>query len=328
MNNWKVNRPLRIFSTPWHIGAQRELIESLPDVEWSYIINHTRKWSLDIRPQPNNLRWVTHFDPDYYDLVILHTDQQMAIEELGKTKLFFELEKVTRNKGVPRIVQNHGTPIYPEKFAPSYLKRYFKRIYKRFDAIVVNSHQARKEWDFGETIIHGLKADEWFDLAKEPRIATFISPAGIGDKYYNRKLLIATRDILKEDYGIQHIWMCQDTPNFRSWEEYKTFLGQSLIYFNPTYGSPMPRTRTEAMLSGCCVVTTKYHDADTFIEDGKNGFIVKNNPETCAKLLSDLLLNRYEECIKIGQEGKKTAKKVFSRERFRKNWVELINKVL
>lgn len=320
---------LKIFSTPWHIGAQRELIKAI-DADWYYIINHTRKWADSIRPQPDNLHWVTEFDPKLYDLVILHQDQQMAVGDLGKSKLFFQLEKVTRGKGVPRIVQNHGTPTYPEKFTPEQLKKFFTKIAKRFDRVVVNSHQAFKEWELpnSRTIIHGMRQDEWFDLPKEPRIVTFISPAGIGDKYYNRKLLNATRDILKEDYGIQHIWMCQDTPSFDNWEHYKTFLGESLIYFNPTYGSPMPRTRGEAMHSGCCIVTTKYHDADTFIRHNENGFIVPNNPESCARLLSDLLLNRYKDCVEIGQEGKRTAKKLFNRERLKKDWMTMINEIL
>lgn len=331
-NYWKakIGHPLRIFSTPWHVGAQRELIMSLPNTEWYYIINHTRKWSQEVRDLPTNVHWVTGFNPKDYDLVLLHQDQQMAIKELGKSKLFFQLEKVTRDSGLPRIIQNHGTPTYPEKFTPEYLKTYFKKIVKRFDRVVVNSHQALKEWELpnSRAIIHGMDYREWFDLKKEPRIVTFISPAGIGEKYYNRRLLDATRDILKEDYGIQHIWMCQDTPSFKNWEHYKTFLGESLIYFNPTFGSPMPRTRGEAMHSGCCIVTTKYHDADTFIEHGENGFIVPNNPESCARLLSNLLLNKYQECVEIGQAGKETAKKIFSRKRLREDWLKLIKEII
>jgi hypothetical protein len=46
--------------------------------------------------------------------------------------------------------------------------------------MVVNSHTAAsdKEWGFGHPIVHGMDPGEWFDLPKEPRIFTALSPAG------------------------------------------------------------------------------------------------------------------------------------------------------
>ena len=109
--------------------------------------------------------------------------------------------------------------------------------------------------------------------------------------------------------------------------EYKEFLGRSLIYFNPTLESPMPRARTEAMLSGCCVLTTPHQDADMFIEDGKNGFIVSRNPKAVVDKIKYLIKN-YDEAIKIGQAGKKTAQELFNHKRFEQDWKNFVEKNL
>jgi len=86
----------------------------------------------------------------------------------------------------------------------------------------------------------------------------------------------------------------------------------------------MPRARTEAMLSGCCVVTTPHQDADTFIEHGKNGFLIPREPQKVADLIEGLIMD-YKTAIKVGQAGKETAKKLFTYDRYRKQWLEVFN---
>jgi hypothetical protein len=333
-------KKLKVFSLPWHVANQFEMLK-LP-FEWHYLIQHTRKWSNEARPLPEHVKWVTHFDEDeHYDLAILHIDQQCLLDDLGKSKLFKDVYSVVKGK-VPVIVVNHGTPVYPERFMQMAEEEYkrpvtekegeewcVKKINELLDGVsevVVNSHQAQKMWGRGVAIIHGMDANEWFDLPKEPRVATFISPSGIGNKYYGRTLFEETRDVLKTKYGIELVWIGQEA-SFKSWTEYRNFIGKTLVYFNPTLESPMPRSRTEAMLSGCCVVTTKYHDADSFIKHGVNGFICKENPEDAAKIIADLIFN-YKKAVAIGQEGKKTAQELFNGERFRADWINVIEKVL
>jgi len=201
-----------------------------------------------------------------------------------------------------------------------------KELLKGVNAVVVNSHQAQEMWELGQAITHGLDPDDWWDLPKEPRVVTFISPAGMGDKYYGRELFISTLNVLQEKYGIQLVWIGKDKV-CKNWDDYRDFIGRSLVYFNPTFGSPMPRSRTEAMMSGSCIVTTRHHDADKFIENGVNGWIVKDNPNDCAEKIANMIFN-YKDAIRIGQNGRNTAIEIFNGKRFRQEWTELINKVL
>lgn len=327
---------VRIFGLPWHVAHQYELLK-LP-FDFTYLIQHTRAWANQARPMPEKLMWKPYYEKGKYDLAILHVDQQCLIPKLGKTQVFKEMK--AQIDDIPIIVINHGTPMYPEKFieyaendgydaskegSEQWAKDKMQELLKGC-TVIVNSKTAAKQWGFGKTIIHGLDENEWWDLPKEPRVVTFISPSGIGNQYYGRNLFQETRELLTNKYGIEMVWIGTD-KQCTSWDDYRDFLGRSLIYFNPTLGSPMPRSRTEAMFSGCCVVTTKHHDAETFIKNGVNGFLVNENPEEAASTIAKIY-HDYKLAIKVGQAGKQTAKELFSGDRFRNDWINLIDKVL
>lgn len=390
-----MSNPIKVFGVGWHIAHQHSLLQ-IPNTEWTYLINNIRpSWNTDVRPMPDNLDFATYYEPDKYDLAVLHIDQQCIDPKIGKGQLFRDLNKIITD--IPKIIINHGTPYWEErweaqgrgcwslpvsfanakidevhKFQKNFLIEGGKTIeagemveiegMKRLigDSImVVNSHQAVKDWGWGIPIIHGLNPNDWWDLPKEPRAVVSLSPGGL-DSYYGRSLLISTREIISEKYGLKitHIgssqdWTIERHPRFRElggWGAYRDFLGRSLVYLNPTQESPMPRSRTEGMLSGCCVVTTPFQDADTFINfdtrkiweksqgvkdyinivdslldtPGINGIIIPNNPEPIAALINHLIYKRYKTAIKIGKYGKKMAIKRFAKEKYEQQWVKLI----
>lgn len=316
-----------------------DLIEALKGIaDFSLLINYTRRWDDKNRPLPENTEWVTHYENGKYDLVILNIDQQCSLPGLNKGVLTKHMKEAVRSVDpeVPIIFINHATPVYPESFpdasrATNYVSEELKRQILEIvggEYMVVNSHQAKEEWGYEKSraIIHGMNPDEWLcsDI-REPRSCTYVSPAGIGDKYYNRSYLIQVMENLKENYGIQHQWIgTAGCFQNKSIKEYKEFLSKSLIYFNPTFASPMPRSRTEAMLSGCCIVTTPEHDAASFIKDGFNGFIVPSNDPFYASELIARLMDNYQLAIKVGMNGRNTALELFSRERYRNDWVQLL----
>lgn len=330
----------QIFCTPWHIGHQWDLFNALADhADFHLLVNNNRKWNKWVRPLPKNASHVTEYRPELYDLAILHTDQQSADPEIGKSRHFRDLMAVT--EGHPRIVINHGSPMWPEnKYGWSE-----EEIIERLKLVigdtpmVVNSRTAVERWgNWGRPIIHGMATDEWWELPKEPRVVTVLSEAGFA-QYYNRRLLQKIKETLHVEHSINlvHInvdWTAQSaftgpkTNDYDNmWDTYRDFLGRSLLYINQTFDSPMPRSRTEAMLSGCCVLTSPYHDADSFIENGKNGFLMPDNPHAYVELIVELL-KHPEIARNVGQEGKKTAQELFSRDRYRDDWLALIKEVV
>lgn len=315
---------------------------SLTDIpaEWSWLVTHRRQYSAFARgdfAKTRGIRWVPDFQPGYYDLAILHLDQQCfetGLWERGKGSLFRQLAP---QMDCPTVVICHGTPYYPEQFnedctpdgCSNVLREKMKEalgLLKVPYRLVVNSKKAAEQWGMGTCIYHGLDPAEWYDLPKEPRAVTMISPAGL-PMYYDREFLRGVKDCL-EERGISHCHITEVggyTP--KDWEDYRQFLGRSLVYFNPTRESPMPRARTEAMLSGCCVVTTPHQDASDFIQDGVNGYLCERDPEATADLIKGLIED-YPRAIAIGQAGKETARELFTKERFLADWDRLIHELL
>jgi len=281
--------------------------------------------------------WVSHYEKGKYDVALLHLDQQMLDEGIwqeGKASLFRELNEVITD--IPKIVIMHGTP-YEVEMTPNsddFITKFKEIIGDCW--VIFNSHKAKQQWCHGMdgktdgfdenkafVIWHGLDPDEWWDLPKEPRVVTMIGPAGL-PTYYDRPFLSAIR----EELSYKNIRHCHITVDWsaRDWDGYREFLGRSLLYLNPTKESPMPRARTEAMLSGCCVLTTPHQDADQFIEDGKNGFLIPRKPDKVVELIEDLIYD-YKKALKIGQEGKKTALRTFHVDRYQSQWASVLYEV-
>lgn len=328
-------KKLKAFGHPWHLAHQYELLK-FPEIEWEWLIQYKRQYGVKARGdmvEKYNVKWVDHYEPGKYDFALLHFDQQCFAPKLwdkGKGSVYRELNEVI--KDIPKIVICHGTPYYPEMFPAKNefgedcdgLSQELIDMAKketRNNYVIMNSRRAAEEWGFGTPIWHGMDPNEWFDRPKEPRVITMISPGGL-DKYYDRTFLRGIKEALLEE-GINH---CHITVDWQAkdWDDYRDFVSRSLIYINPTLESPMPRARTEAMWGGCCVLTTPHHDASEFIKHGENGFIIPRNPQEVVELVKNLLKN-YDKTIEIGKNGKETAKKLFTWDRFHDEWMRFLN---
>lgn len=323
-------RKLRVFGHPWHLAHQYEL-SKIPFLDWSWLIQYKRPYSTSARGDFMGGRWVLEYKPGHYDFALLHLDQQCVEPELwerGKGSLYRILNEVIQD--VPKVVIMHGTTFYPEKFSKQQIVDRVREIVGD-NPMVTNSRQCAKDFGFGTPIIHGMDPKEWLDLPKEPRVVTMVSPAGL-DMYYDRAFL----DAIREELAERDIYHCHITVDWqaKSWDDYRNFLGRSLIFIAPFKDSPMPRARTEAMLSGCCVLTTPWQDAGDFIKHGENGYIIGDentgiprNPKAVADLV-ERLLNNYEVAVAVGQKGKQTALEIFSVANYHRQWRELLEKVL
>lgn len=333
----------KIIDTVWHVMHFTRLAHALKDdVEFHLLYNSWRQWQtprfLKARPIPENVKFVPYYDPaEKYDLAILHIDQQICNPSIGKVRIYDELNATIQ--GVPKVVINHGTPVYPEHLKVDDMtdadaEAEARRIVKEKmgdNLMVVNSHDAVKEWGFGHAITHGYNPSDWLDLLKEPRVFTALSPGGL-EIYYNRECANEVGKILEHQYGYPLWWAkinClqnTDEINGGDFNAYRNFLGRSLIYLDTSTRTPLNGARTEAMLSGACVVQVEgAHDLDRFAKPGENMILVPNHPETIAKTIWDLMENRFEEAIRIGQNGKKTAMEYFSVESYRKQWLDFIH---
>lgn len=347
----KSNR-INIFTALNHLGNEYELLKITKKypVKFWYLENNVRRWSeFASRPEPttwltkDEFEWVQYYEPSKYDLAILRNDQQHTDPMIGKGQLFRALDGVIQD--IPKIVVCHGTPMWDEQFTEDYVKfggdlytnrgvkhmEGMKDLVKNAVVMLVNSYEAVDRWkgvhDNLYPTIHGLDSNEWIDLPKEPRVVLPLSPGGL-DKYYNRSLCTAIKSSVMERTGLNIIHPNVNI-NFDSdnWLQYRRFLGSSLIAIFPFLDSPMPRSRTEAMLSGCVVLSSRHHGASDFIEHGINGFIVPDNPLSYAEAIHSLINEAYKEAVELGQRGKKRAKELFSLDRYHKSMYNIIYEV-
>ncbi|MFH2018664.1 MAG: hypothetical protein ABII98_01600, partial [bacterium] len=247
------NKKLKGFGIAWHLAHNRELLK-FPEIQWDWLIQHKRKFGTMARGdiiKEFGVNMVPHYEPGKYDFALLHFDQQCfedGIMARGKGSLFRELNDKIQD--IPKIIICHGTPYYPEKFpaknefgedcdgiSDELIER--AKYYTKGAYVLMNSRKAVEQWGFGTTIWHGMSENDWWDLPKEPRVVTMIGPAGL-DKYYDRSFLRAIKEALAEE-GIEHCHISVDWEA-KTWDEYRDFLGRSLIYINPTKESPMPRS--------------------------------------------------------------------------------------
>jgi len=310
---------------------------------------------------------VPHYESSKYDLAILHLDQQCLNEGIlakGKGSLYRELNEVITD--TPKLLICHGTPYWPETMTDRQTCEEMANLVGD-NWVLVNSYECRLQWAYGieksrmikircerekkdwkhitkkdvydmfqfetigidldkiRAIWHGIDVVDFPYLPKEPRVITMVAGAGLSDKYYGRYFLQVIKDALAEK-GIHHCHITVDAM-FKNFQEYTKFISSSLIYLNPTVESPMPRSRTEAMLGGACVLTTKYQDADSFIENGKNGFIIPEKPDKVVNLI-ETLLEEYKTAVEIGKKGREDAIKLFNPKRYRDEFLDYVNYII
>jgi glycosyltransferase involved in cell wall biosynthesis len=338
---------LKVFGVLNHLSHNYEMLKLAKKypVKFCYFENNVRRWSrYSARPEPttwltnDEFEWVTHYEPGRYDVAILSVDQQHADPRIGKGWLYDDLNEIIQD--IPKIVINHGTPMWDDYYTEDRiinggevytpkgsvkLKGMKEKIGDNF--MIVNSYESVQRWGWGYPLIHGLDPDEWFDLPKEPRVVLSLSPGGL-DKYYNRELITAIKGAVHEKTGldVMHIQVNVDFKQDNFWQ-YRQYIGRSLINISPYKDSPMPRSRTEAMLSGACILSSKYHGAADFIEHGVDGFIVPDNPLSYANAIHYLINGSYKEAVEIGQRAKLKAQKLFHIDRYHKELYNIITQV-
>jgi len=87
----------------------------------------------------------------------------------------------------------------------------------------------------------------------------------------------------------------------------------------------MPGARTEAMLSGACIVSVPGNDWENYIEHGKTGFIVESYVDAVETLR--MLLRDPKMAYNVGKAGRKVARAAFNKGRFVRDWLALLVKL-
>ena len=224
--------------------------------------------------------------------------------------------KPIQNSADPKIVINHGCNIV-DGFSSKICRDLVDGCW-----MVCNSTTALQRWDVPRSrfIRHGMSPEEWPSTDYGHNNIVIIQSFSQRHKAYRN-----VDGIARAEQTVDFVWVGRDV-RFESFEAYRHFLGHCSIYFNPSYASPNPRARTEAMLSGLAVVTTNSHGEDEYITTGVNGFASNDFDELIEALV--YLRNNPNEAKRIGQAGRRTAREIFHIDRYIEQWNDLLEEVL
>lgn len=349
----KQKRRLRILTHRWHVGHQYEIYK-LP-FDFTLVTGTgtgmTNEWNYNERPLASNVRLVCARDvnPCDFDMAIVHFDENVLSPDLGNGVLSADWGDTFRwfldYVKLPMIAVCHGTVQFVGQYGANSSAIDSFELYSA-DAellrsaladvpVVVNSHEAAREWGFHKmhVIWHGYDPQEFHPGQHDLDVVSH----GIDPWRPHYRGAHQLRDVLSRlgsDITVSTHKHASPTPvplGDRRYAEYKfsnwiDHLGRHKIYLNTTLRSPMPRARTEAMLCGVIPVSLDSHDVSRFIQNGVNGFYsssVEELAEFCRTICNNATMRE-----KMSGVARNTAMDVFNHDRFLTRWVELVEEAV
>ncbi|MEX5213177.1 MAG: glycosyltransferase [Nitrospiraceae bacterium] len=352
----KVTKPrYRVLSYRWHVPHQYELYK-LPILDVTLVTGlgapMTESWEYGQRPMPPNARFarVEDVNPREYDFAILHFDENVLAPEHTNRVIGPEwgaaFKWMREQLDLPMVAICHGTPQFYGQYNMNYSEPNLLEVIESERArlvdylgdllVIVNSHQAEREWRFrrSRVIWHGLDPTEFPPATYERGILSPLGPLVMSRPHYRGYFLYQEvfsqfpEELKPESLWVPDPHVLYDGNTFAvgKFQNYVDEIRRYSVYFNPTQRSPMPRARCEPMMCGAVTVSARNHDVDLFIQNGVNGFY-SNDPAELREILIGLMRDPGL-ARRIGAEGRKTAIDLFNHDRYLADWRHVISEVV
>lgn len=344
-------KTLKILTYRWHCAHQYELYKSGHEFTLVTGIGTAmcNGWEYEHRPLLRNVKLIdiNNINQKDYDLAILHFDENCLAPENTNGVIhakagWGEAFKWFRaNINLPKVAICHGTPQFYNQYTTAPMENKDIKVieaerlklvnFMRDILVVVNSHQAQREWGFikSKVIWQGFDPTE-FPSAKYNKGILTLGQAMQERPHYRGYALF--QEIMKgfpSEYLPRGLYVPVPAQYLRKTNEYayakyKNYVDairEYSIYLNPTFRSPMPRSRGEAMMCGLVTVSVNNHDVDMFIKNSVNGFY-SNDPNELREYLLFLLKNP-DITRKIGALSREVAIDIFNHDRYLKEWEDI-----
>ncbi len=350
LETWRTGqRRLRIVTHRWHVPHQYEIYK-LPH-DFTLLTGtgtgFTNDWEYRQRPLRPNVRLLpaVEYNPKDYDLAVIHFDENVLCPQLSNNTLSDDwgrtFEWFMAHRDLPAVAVCHGTPPFVGQYAanPERIEHFEVLESERLRLVdllrdvevVCNSHQAAQEWQFHRcrVIWHGIDPQEFPPGSHELGVVSHGTDRhrphyrGTHDLHSVMSLLGPDVPVASHKHEGPKLVLPDDPSyaqcSYRAWIDH---LRRYKIYLNTTLRSPMPRSRTEAMMCGVIPVSLRNHDVDHFIINGVNGFY-GDSPEELVDAIRFLLGNERARA-KIAKAGRETAAQTFNHDRFLTEWTRML----
>jgi glycosyltransferase involved in cell wall biosynthesis len=316
---------LEIVDYPWH-QAHAYRLHALPARFWFAKIRKPL-WNQAQRPIPSNFAGgidESKIRTHNLHVALLHLDQWCDRDPFRAYPYRLMRE---RTRHLPQVVIMHGTPDDAQN------RRRILRLIGDLP-VVCNAHQAAQEWDGGEgrvdrhgqpqfrAVVHGYQVNEFSSFPLSQRRCEVFTVCSGGSQSREYHGLALVERLMRDVEPFLWYGPNGNRPWYSDYSDYRRMLASSLIYVSPTRRGPMPGSRTEAALAGCCIVSVPGQDWETYIEDGKTGFIVEDYRQ--ARDVLRYLLAHPSEAYRIGQRGREMARSAFEHKRYAQDWLEML----
>ena len=343
-------RRYKVLTHRWHVPHQYEIYKLPHDfvLVTGTGTSLTNQWDNHQRPlRPNvQLRSVNEIDFSEFDMAIVHFDENVLCPELSNSVLGNDWGRTFAwfldNVKLPMVAVCHGTPPFVGQYGadPNPIENFtiyeaqVEALRRRLGDIrvVVNSHQCASEWRFNKTkvIWHGYDPQE-FPFGRHDLDVVSHGPDRHRPHYRGAHQLKAVLERLDPQLTVSTHKHLSDVPvpgedprysefAFRNW---LIHLGQHKVYLNTTLRSPMPRSRTEAMMCGVVPVSIDNHDVSRFIRNDVNGFSSTSVAEIAD--YANYLCRNPTAQQRVSAAARQTAIDIFNHDRFLNNWASLID---
>jgi len=299
----------------------------IPDSEYIFILDENLKghvWSGE-RPMPSNVKFISlqeAMDLDWKDinLVITHMEPQL---------LWYHDTVLKKHKPFrPHIHIMHSLP-GDSHGEDKRIQWHNDRLSAVKSFVVLNSHSG--DWQLSvphRTIWLGLDESEYQYLWRGGvnRALHVGNNIGARPTVTGYPLLEA----VSKSVGVDIVGHNPDL-GIRSANSFEDLLSKYYsydVYFNPTYLSPMPRARIEAMMCGMPLVST-FHprsDMERFAIDGINGLFSNESSDLINALRRVLSSSDLRQ--QLSEASRATAVKHFSLSRYIHDWQSVLKEVL
>jgi len=175
-------------------------------------------------------------------------------------------------------------------------------------------------------IVHGYDPNEFrpTGLEKNGRVLTVANVFKGRAKIMGYPLWLSVRRKMKNLDVIGHgnLDMYRTDRQAKSLDDLIASYNKYSLYFNTTQSSAMPRTRAEAMMCGCPIVSTNNFDIGRYIVNGKSGFLSNDSGELIR--IMRRLLKEPKRAEDFGKAAREAAIKHFHIDDYLSRWEHVL----
>lgn len=302
---------LKILDFYTHQGNQAEFFKLPHDFFLTNPDGSLPQWNVAHRKLPSNVKLMT-------DSMLKHQDIDIIILRAPVSSKKYE---VYLNKGVVPIAAVQTTTPF--------------KIPKQCQNIVWNSYEVMKNYEErfldkkNYYIVHGFDPNEFqnLELERKSRVLTVANCFKIRGDIMGYPLWVNIFKEIKEMDIVGHgnLDIYKKDRQAKTFEDLIKIYNSYAVFLNTTRESAMPRSRGEALMCGCPIITTDNYDINKYLKHKESAFLSNDKREIIAAI--NKFFKSKQMQLDYGLKGREAAIKHFHIRDNHEKWENVFSKL-